>query len=147
MTRMMSKLQGSSDSAKVEPELPGWGAWTGDGAPAPKKRKPKKEAVKRQHDFDKAKRARADHGIAKVIIGERRNKKATKYKVEQVPYPFTSREQYERSLRHPLGREWNTAATTGKLTAPDVVVNGSIIAPARLTKSDKARKNKRKSRF
>jgi U3 small nucleolar RNA-associated protein 14 len=133
---------------KVAPEQPGWGSWTGEGAPEPKKRKPKRAVLKQAAAFDKATKARADHGIAKVIIGERRNKKASKYKVEQVPYPFTSREQYERSLRHPLGREWNTAATTGKLTAPDVVVNGSIIAPAKLSKSDKARKtNKRKGKF
>ena len=57
-----------------------------------------------------------------MIISEKRNKKAATFTTAGVPYPFTSREQFERSLRAPLGREWNTTASHKALTAPGVVV-------------------------
>ena len=91
-------------------------------------------------------RQRADHDKGKVVVGERRNKKATKFKAEQVPYPFTSREQYERSLRHPLGREWNTVKVTGALNAPEVCTNGGIIDPARLSKAAKRGKTAKRGK-
>ena len=47
-----------------------------------------------------------------------------------MPFPFTSREQFERSLRAPIGREWNTAASHKALTAPSVVVaKGAVVEP------------------
>ena len=47
-----------------------------------------------------------------------------------MPFPFTNREQFERSLRQPLGREWNTAGSHKALVAPaKTVVKGAIIEP------------------
>lgn len=55
--------------------------------------------------------------------------------VAKVPYPFTSREQYERSLRQPIGAEWNTSQSVRDMTRPAVVVRaGSIVAPMKLGK-------------
>jgi U3 small nucleolar RNA-associated protein 14 len=43
-------------------------------------------------------------------------------KVSEVPYPFTSREQYERAMRRPVGKEWNTALAVRDQTRPAVKV-------------------------
>jgi U3 small nucleolar RNA-associated protein 14 len=37
------------------------------------------------------------------MISDRRIKTASKYKISEVPHPFTSREEYEQSLRLPIG--------------------------------------------
>lgn len=46
---------------------------------------------------------RKDAKNANVMISERRITNAAKYKIAEVPYPFKSREEYERSLQLPLG--------------------------------------------
>ena len=66
---------------------------------------------------------RKDSNLAGVILSEKRDKKLVKYQADKVPYPFTSREQYERSLRTTVGPEWNTLSTFSELTKPDVSVS------------------------
>lgn len=62
-----------------------------------------------------------------------------RYKVAEVPYPFTSREQYERSLRLPVGKEWNTSLTVRDTTrAPVIVKPGTIVQPIKLRKKHRA---------
>jgi U3 small nucleolar RNA-associated protein 14 len=39
---------------------------------------------------------------------------------DKIPYPFTSREQYERSLRTTIGPEWNTPSVFSELSRPEV---------------------------
>jgi hypothetical protein len=38
-----------------------------------------------------------------VLISEKRIKTAAKYKIADIPHPFTTREEYERSLQMPIG--------------------------------------------
>ena len=54
---------------------------------------------------------RADAKLATVIISERYDKKAAKYATPGVPFPFDSKDTYERSIRQPLGRDFNTDAS------------------------------------
>ena len=54
---------------------------------------------------------RRDAKLPRVILSERRAKAAVNLKLAHVPHPFTSREQYERAMARPIGREWNTAAS------------------------------------
>jgi Utp14 protein len=57
---------------------------------------------------------------------------------EQVPYPFTSKEQYERAMRQPVGKEWNTTQSVRELTRKDVLFKaGTIIDPIHLSKQYK----------
>ena len=49
---------------------------------------------------------------------------ASKYLQATVPYPYTSREAYERSLRVPIGPEYNTDEAFRNLTRPAVSVMG-----------------------
>jgi hypothetical protein len=64
--------------------------------------------------------SRADFGKAHVIISEKRDKKAAKFLVKDLPYPYTSKAQFERSLENPLGKEWNTRIATQRATLPKV---------------------------
>ena len=76
-----------------------------------------------------------------VIISTRTNKLQKKYQLEKVPYPFTSLEQYERSLQDPVGPEWNTTQQLEKKIKPDVTVKaGSIIQPIQFPNSKKKSK-------
>jgi len=64
--------------------------------------------------------SRADFGKAHVIISEKRDKKAAKYLTKDLPYPYTSKAQFERSLETPIGREWNTRIVSQRVTMPRV---------------------------
>jgi U3 small nucleolar RNA-associated protein 14 len=92
------------------------GAWGGAGIT---KRPPKAERIKRFPGIDPKKRQ--DHGKDHVIVSEKKDKKAEKYLVKDLPFPYTSKAQFERRLDVPLGVEWNTRATFQKATLPRVV--------------------------
>ncbi|CAG8573767.1 2092_t:CDS:10 [Ambispora gerdemannii] len=111
--------------------LPGWGSWAGKGV----KKKPTKNNNFRiiqkpvpGEGIEVSKRK--DANLKHVIINEKRIKKATKYLATQIPYPYETREQYERSLRNPLGKEWNTYEVFQKMVKPRVTTKmGTIIDP------------------
>ena len=105
--------------------LPGWGDWAGSGVNPRKKRKSIKK-IKGVVDKDK----RKDKYLKNVIINEKVNKKNMKYQSSAVPFPFESREQYERSLRMPLGQEWTARSTHQKMIKPRVITKpGQVIDP------------------
>ncbi|KAI0334039.1 Utp14-domain-containing protein [Cubamyces sp. BRFM 1775] len=110
---------------EIDTTLPGWGSWGGKGA---KKAPPKPHLVKKVAGVDPA--ARADYKKAHVIISEKRDKKAAKYQVKDLPYPYTSKAQFERSMEVPLGTEWNTRLGFQRATLPKVVTKmGTLITP------------------
>ncbi|KAF7308247.1 UTP14-domain-containing protein [Mycena chlorophos] len=115
----------ASDAPKeIDMTIPGWGSWGGPHASS----KPRKKFVKQVAGILPT--ARADHGKAHVIISEKVDKKAAKYLVKDLPYPFTSKAQYERSLETPVGREWNTRVAFQRGTLPKVAKKmGTVIEP------------------
>ena len=142
---------------EIEQKIPGWGDWAGEGVIPRKvyhdKRKRKRKGKgKGSKEISKGKSNRKDKGMSGIIISEKVDKKASKYKIERVPYPYTSIEQYERALSHPLGREWNTKTTFENLIKPSIQVKtGVFINPiefnreAKLLASEQAeKKNKKK---
>ncbi len=77
-----------------------------------------------------AKKKRKDALLPTVMLNNKRQKRSALLRVAQVPYPFTSREQYERSMRRPIGPEWNTCQSVRALTKkPELTRAGAIIAP------------------
>jgi len=106
--------------------LLGWGSWAGEGAPAPRPKKKRKEApVTIVPPTGAAANPR-------VILNPKRAKKAGLLKVAQVPYPFTSRSEYERYMARPVGNDWNAAPAVKKLTRPAVSVRaGAAVEPIR----------------
>lgn len=101
--------------------LPGWGDWAG----GKNKKSKKNKIIKRTKgvDFDK----RKDKNLKNVIINEKVNKKNSKYQSSAVPFPFENREQYERSLRMPIGQEWTSRETHQRLTMPKVTIKSGVV--------------------
>ena len=67
---------------------------------------------------------------------------------QAVPYPFTSREQYERTMKRAMGKEWNTAALTDAATKPQVYTRaGVIITPAVLPKDSRKKHREKRKRL
>ncbi|KAF3947043.1 hypothetical protein CMV_026769 [Castanea mollissima] len=117
-----------------EPEkpvlLPGWGQWT-----RVQKKKGLPSWMLKEHENAKRKREEAlkkrkDAHLKHVIISEKLDKKAEKLLTKTLPYPFTSKEVFEQSIRMPIGPEFNPATAVGALNRPAVVKKpGVIIKP------------------
>lgn len=121
------KRQVAQDEDDHEEDLtmPGWGGWAGDDL-----RPTKKKKVVRKIDGVVQMDRRKDKNLKDVIINEKVNKKNLKYQSSGVPYPFESREQYERSLRMPVGQEWTSRDTHQRMTMPRIIAKqGTVIDP------------------
>jgi len=136
------KLIDDENADDGEEALPGWGSWSGKGVKKRKKKTPKVEKKQKPN-------TRKDAKLKNVIINERRIKKSVKLMVSEVPHPFENREQYEKSLRAPVGKEWTTVNTHKEAIRPRVLtMPGKIIHPLKFTKqfSDKKTEKKRPSK-
>lgn len=104
--------------------LPIQGSWGGTGT---RRLPPKASSIKKVPGIDPS--SRADFNKSHIIISEKRDKKAAKYLVKDLPYPYTSQAQFERSMERPLGTEWNTRVGFQRGTLPKVVkkVTGGLI--------------------
>ncbi|KAH9864464.1 hypothetical protein J1614_010398 [Plenodomus biglobosus] len=117
-------------SSETITHLPGWGAWTGDSlTPAQKKRNLGATTITKKDGIEASKRK--DRKLEKVIINEKRVKPNVAYMATQLPFPFETKEQYERSLRLPKGKEWTTKRTHQQATKPRVIVKQGVIGPLR----------------
>ncbi|KAL3678692.1 hypothetical protein R1sor_021648 [Riccia sorocarpa] len=110
--------------------LPGWGQWAyvqqKRGQPAWMQRE--EERLKKSRDEALGKRK--DSKLRHVIISEKLDKKATKFHASTVPFPFKSKDVYERSVRMPIGREFNTDKVFRDMIRPAVIKSaGHIIDP------------------
>ena len=147
---MMRDDPSLNKAAEDDGKVSGWGSWGGMGVKAPKKKK-KKNLPKKLQAPDKApaKRKRADEQLPTVIINEKRIKKTSAYKVSEIPYPFTSAEQYEKAMIGALGSEWNTTQAVKNLTRPEIVTRiGKVIDPiSRKMKSKKKKEARGGAKF
>lgn len=115
------------DDQIVDNSLPGWGSWAGAGISKKRQRRDKGQNLTTVKGV--APEKRQDATLRRVIINEKRNKKNNKYLAPELPHPFESRQQYERSLRLPLGPEWTTRSTFQDATKPRVLVKQGVIKP------------------
>ncbi|THH01374.1 hypothetical protein EW026_g1300 [Hermanssonia centrifuga] len=110
---------------EVDTTLQGWGSWGGAGT---KKAPPKSYLIKKIAGINPT--TRTDYKKSHVIISEKRDKKAAKYLVKDLPYPYTSKAQFERNMDTPIGSEWNTRVGFQRGTLPKVVKKmGTVITP------------------
>ncbi|KAJ3088093.1 hypothetical protein HK102_009599 [Quaeritorhiza haematococci] len=120
--------------------LPGWGSWGGT------KLKPKSRVVVKKlkpgEGIDPTKRK--DAKLKNVMINEKKDKKAFKFKIPEVPHGFETREQYEKTIRVPLGKEWNTSHVHQDSVRPRVQVKeGAVIHPLKFMASQVGNKKKK----
>ncbi|KAK6129619.1 hypothetical protein DH2020_036629 [Rehmannia glutinosa] len=115
-----------------EPEkpvlLPGWGQWTDI-----QKKKGLPSWMLQEHETAKKKRMeslkkRKDAHLNNVIISEKLDRKVSeKLHTKTLPYPYTSTEVFEQSIRMPIGPEFNPATAVGALNRPEVVKRAGVI--------------------
>lgn len=97
------------------------GAWGGKGA---KKKKNAKKFVTAIPGI--APEQRKDAKFSNVIISEKKDKKATKYLLKDLPFPYTSAAQHEHKLRTPMGPEWSTSTILRDQTLPSVLIKPGV---------------------
>ncbi|KAI5788864.1 small-subunit processome [Peziza echinospora] len=116
---------------KASQNMPGWGTWAGDGvSKSTRARKRNASTLALASTTNKPFKKRRDERLPNVIISEKRVKRNAKYQATSIPFPFETREQYERSLRLPLGKEWLTKKTVQEVTMPRVLVKkGTVVEP------------------
>lgn len=145
-------IMSEDDEKMIDNTMPGWGSWTGEGVSKRAKNRHKGKVMTKKEGIKKT--DRKDAKLNKVIITEKRVRKVRvatdpidvcatveralanrwyeqneKYLASQMPHPFESRQQYERSLRLPIGPEWMTKQSFQQATKPRVLVKQGIIAP------------------
>lgn len=91
------------------------GSWGGKGV---KKRKTNPKFLVKTAGIEPSKRK--DFESSNVIITEKKDKRAAQFQVKDLPYPYTSVEQYEARFKTPVGSEWNSRAMHQKETMPRV---------------------------
>ncbi|KAL2040922.1 hypothetical protein N7G274_006380 [Stereocaulon virgatum] len=111
----------------IDNTLPGWGTWTGAGISKKQEKRNKGKVLVKEPGI--AKEKRQDAKLDRVIINEKRVKKNAKYLASNLPHPFETKQQYERSLRLPVGPEWTTKETFQSATKPRVLMKQGVIAP------------------
>lgn len=115
------------DSKTIDNTLPGWGSWVGEGLSKRVLKQSKNRFTTTQMGV--APSQRRDKNMEKVIVSEKSNRKGKKYLASNLPHPFETKAQYERSLRLPIGPEWGTKMTFQDATKPRVIVKQGIIKP------------------
>ena len=111
----------------IDNTLPGWGSWTGAGVSKKQEKRNKGKILVKEPGI--AKEKRQDAKLDRVIINEKRVKKNSKYLASNLPHPFETRQQYERSLRLPVGPEWTTKETFQSATKPRILMKQGVIKP------------------
>ncbi|CAL4939314.1 unnamed protein product [Urochloa decumbens] len=124
-----------------EPEkpalVPGWGQWTDI-----QQKKGLPSWMIREHEIAKRNREEAlkrrkDSKLKHVIISEHVDKKVEKYLVRNLPFPYTSKDVYEQSIRMPIGPDFNPAISVSALNRPAIVKKpGVIIKPIQYEEVD-----------
>lgn len=126
------QVERMEDDKEVDESMPGWGDWAGtegDDSWGYKEKRKKRKIIRKVQGVT-SKSQRQDKGKEKVIINERVTKASMKYQADKIPYPFKTWEEYEKSLRMPLGKEWVSDSTFQKMTTPEVITRfGSVINP------------------
>ncbi|KAK4185540.1 Utp14 protein-domain-containing protein [Podospora australis] len=125
--REKAEVEQEDDDKEIDNTLPGWGGWVGDGISAREQKRHKGRFVTKVEGIKK--KDRKDYKLKDVIVSERRVKKNDKYLATALPHPFESHQQYERSMRMPVGPEWSTKEVFQGATKPRVIIKQGIIAP------------------
>ncbi|KAG7550009.1 hypothetical protein ISN45_Aa06g008420 [Arabidopsis thaliana x Arabidopsis arenosa] len=118
-------------------QVPGWGHWTN----TQNKRDLPSRMVREHEDAKKTReqalKKRKDASLRHVILSEKVDKKAEKLHTTSLPYPYTSKEVFEHSMRMPIGPEFNPTTIVGDLNRPEVVKKaGMIIKPVKFEEVD-----------
>ena len=131
-----SAIEKEAKPVDANQALPGWNEWGGiasEDSSLNRKQTARlaRMEAKRKIELNALRQKRRDLTLEHVYINEDEDARIDpKYIAKRPPYPFATQEQYEESVRLPLGKEWNTAMTVDQLTKPPVQTKkGKIIEP------------------
>jgi U3 small nucleolar RNA-associated protein 14 len=123
------------DEKTLDNTMEGWGTWAGDGiSKRERKRNAAIHAKFRAQNSTKVAgirpQDRKDAKLEKVIISQKRIKNNAGYLATSLPFPFKTRAEYERSIRMPVGGEWNVVKSVQEGIKPRVIVKpGTVVEP------------------
>ncbi|KAK1810739.1 hypothetical protein LTR12_014893 [Friedmanniomyces endolithicus] len=121
------------DEQEVSTHMPGWGSWAGEGLSKSIRKANKKAAhnplYKTKLPGGVRMEDRKDANLRNVIVSEKSERKGKKYLAPVLPHEFERKEQYEGSLRVPVGPEWTTKEVFQRNTRPRVVVKQGVVKP------------------
>ncbi|XP_071114020.1 U3 small nucleolar RNA-associated protein 14 homolog A-like [Haliotis cracherodii] len=123
-TKEKANIADRDKPKSIDLSLPGWGEWGGTGL-KPSKKKKKRFTLKGP---DAA--PRRDRDLGNVIISEKLDDAIAKHQVARLPFPYTSPQQFEQSIRAPVGKNWNPETAFRKMIQPKVLTKlGTVIKP------------------
>ncbi|ESN96389.1 hypothetical protein HELRODRAFT_189225 [Helobdella robusta] len=108
----------------IDMTLPGWGEWTGVGIKVSKK--------KRKRFIIKAplQPPRKDKHLNAVIISELKDEAIAKHQVSTLPWQYHNVHEFQRSIKQPIGKQWNREEVyKKKITPRNFIKMGQIIEP------------------
>jgi len=116
------ELEEKSRPKVADLKLPGWGGWAGpDYKDVQKRKQEKKKPANKPVKKDNQ---------PYVWLNPNRDEHIRKLQPKKVPFPYTSVQQYEASLRQPVSRGLVPETSTKLLTKPEIVTKlGHIIKP------------------
>lgn len=146
------KLKSDQVESVMKPEdrnaaLPGWGEWGGEDNRLGKRQKEKVDKMQLERRIKKQTlmKSRADAQLDNVIINHDVDLVADRFTLHMVPRPFSNAQEFSRSLRQPLGPEWNTSLGFKEGNQPRITtVQGVAIEPLDLTNQKKKAKTTRR---
>jgi len=119
---IMDKLKKEEDKLNEDDGTKGWGSWAGLGV---RQRKKKKRITLDAPKSLKVERSKKEDSTF-----------ASKYKVDQLPFQYQSKEQYEQTLCAPSGQEWNPLTMHKYKIAPKVITRlGTVVKPLSYAKN------------
>ncbi|KAF2674039.1 Utp14-domain-containing protein [Microthyrium microscopicum] len=123
-----AEIIADEDDKIVDQTIPGWGSWVGEGLSKREQKRNKGKVLVKKEGIKPE--DRKDAKLKNVIINQKRVRKNVDYMASTLPFPFTNRAEYERSIRMPIGNEWNVKKTYVESTKPRVIVKpGRVILP------------------
>ncbi|RUS73199.1 hypothetical protein EGW08_019045 [Elysia chlorotica] len=109
-------------------KLPGWGCWSGPDYKEEKRltKKQKRAEAKAKLHGRREDKVKQPH----VWLNPQRDDSVRKLQPKTVPFPYSSLQQYEASLRQPVSRDFVRETAFKLLTKPEVVTKlGHVIKP------------------
>jgi U3 small nucleolar RNA-associated protein 14 len=82
--------KGEEEDESGGTDMKGWGSWAGSGINPPRR------PVVPKYKTDK------------IIPGPSNDRKAAKYQVKRLPFPYKSAKEFDFAHKLPLGKDWNT---------------------------------------
>ncbi|RNF11378.1 U3 small nucleolar RNA-associated protein 14 [Trypanosoma rangeli] len=130
--------------------LPGWGEWGGEDERLNQRHQAKLQSMELQRQIEKTTlmKSRADADLDHVIINHDGVELVPdRMLLHMIPRPFSNPTEFARSMRHPLGPEWNSAVAFKDANQPRLEVRqGHAVLPLDLSLRGKKKMAKTKRR-